>query len=166
VLYSQSFSIRVSSREAYVGPTRGAQGNALKTIVAMPFVLDGALGETVIEAMGVAHRIRFTVDPIRQEPRISHEVSTASVRNGTAVRVRRPESACSILIAARQRFLQILGDFRWLNVVNRNRWTSGAKLHHATQGAQIARPVVDKFAVLFESCVISSATSSLQLVNT
>ena len=35
------FRVRVSSREAYVSPTRGAQGNALKTIVAMPFVLDG-----------------------------------------------------------------------------------------------------------------------------
>jgi hypothetical protein len=31
------FSIRVSSREAYISPTRGAQGNALKTIVAMPW---------------------------------------------------------------------------------------------------------------------------------
>jgi DNA topoisomerase VI subunit B len=30
------YSSRVSSREAYVSPTRGAQGNALKTIVAMP----------------------------------------------------------------------------------------------------------------------------------
>ena len=36
------FSSRVSSREAYVAPDRGAQGNALKTILAMPFVLDGA----------------------------------------------------------------------------------------------------------------------------
>ena len=35
------FSSRTSSREAYVSPTRGAQGNALKTIVAMPFVLSG-----------------------------------------------------------------------------------------------------------------------------
>ena len=37
------FSVRVSSREAYVSPTRGAQGNALKTMVAMPFVLDGKI---------------------------------------------------------------------------------------------------------------------------
>jgi DNA topoisomerase VI subunit B len=29
------YSIRVSSREAYVSPTRGAQGNALKTILPM-----------------------------------------------------------------------------------------------------------------------------------
>ena len=33
------YSIRVSSREAYVSPTRGAQGNALKTILAMGYVL-------------------------------------------------------------------------------------------------------------------------------
>jgi DNA topoisomerase VI subunit B len=44
------YTVRVSSREAYVSPTRGAQGNALKTILAMPFALDGKLGEVVIEA--------------------------------------------------------------------------------------------------------------------
>ena len=33
------YTARVSSREAYVSPTRGAQGNALKTILAMPAVL-------------------------------------------------------------------------------------------------------------------------------
>src|SRR5262245_14988469 len=38
------FSVRVSSREAYIAPDRGAQGNALKTLVAMPFVLDGSAG--------------------------------------------------------------------------------------------------------------------------
>jgi DNA topoisomerase VI subunit B len=34
------FSVRVSSREAYISPCRGAQGNALKTIIAMPFAPD------------------------------------------------------------------------------------------------------------------------------
>jgi len=34
------YNIRVSSREAYVSPTRGAQGNALKTVLAMGYVLD------------------------------------------------------------------------------------------------------------------------------
>jgi DNA topoisomerase VI subunit B len=51
------YTARVSSREAYVSPTRGAQGNALKTILAMPFALDGERGETIIESQGVAHRI-------------------------------------------------------------------------------------------------------------
>ena len=44
------YNIRVSSREAYVAPSRGAQGNALKTILAMPHVLDGDCGRVVIEA--------------------------------------------------------------------------------------------------------------------
>ena len=47
------FSSRVSSREAYVAPDRGAQGNALKTIAAIPFVLDGREGLTQITAQGV-----------------------------------------------------------------------------------------------------------------
>ena len=62
------YSVRVSSREAYVSPTRGAQGNALKTILAMPFALDGGRGETVIQSAGQVHRIVFAVDRIRQEP--------------------------------------------------------------------------------------------------
>src|ERR1700758_2484064 len=71
------YSIRVSSREAYASPTRGAQGNALKTILPMGYVLDerrgeNASGRTIIEAHGVAHHIEFSVDHIRQEPKIRH----------------------------------------------------------------------------------------------
>src|SRR6478672_343176 len=40
------FTVRTSSRAAYVGPSRGQQGHALQTILAMPFVLDGGAGET------------------------------------------------------------------------------------------------------------------------
>jgi hypothetical protein len=38
------FTVRVSSREACVRPTRGAQDNALKTLLAVPFVLNGSAG--------------------------------------------------------------------------------------------------------------------------
>jgi hypothetical protein len=56
------YSTRTSTREAYVSPTRGAQGNALKTILAMAYVLDKGRGEaasgiTVVEAQ--ASRIIF-----------------------------------------------------------------------------------------------------------
>jgi hypothetical protein len=84
----QDYTVRVSSREAYVSPTRGAQGNALSTIIAMPFALDGSAGETLIEAGGVKHCIRFTADPIRQEPRVTCDRGPSSVRNGTRVTVR------------------------------------------------------------------------------
>jgi hypothetical protein len=69
---------RVASREAYVSPTRGAQGDALKTLLAMPFALDGERGETAIESRGIAHRIRFSVDPskplLRSLPREDRDI--------------------------------------------------------------------------------------------
>ena len=54
---------------------RGAQGNALKTILPMAYVGihhgDNAVGETIIEAEGVAHHT-LPVDHIRQEPKTEH----------------------------------------------------------------------------------------------
>ena len=93
------FSARVSSREAYASPTRGAQGNALKTIVAMAFALDGTKGETAIESHATAHRISFKVDQVRQEPKIDHIREGSSVRTGTRITVRWPVCACSKLVA-------------------------------------------------------------------
>jgi hypothetical protein len=109
------FSVRESSREAYVSPTRGAQGNALKTIVAMAFALDGARGETVIESLGARHEITFKVDHIRQEPRIDHLCENSNVKIGTRVTVHWPVCACSKLEEARPHFLQMADDFGWLN---------------------------------------------------
>jgi DNA topoisomerase VI subunit B len=90
------FSSRVSSREAYVAPDRGAQGNALKTILAMPFVLDGQAGRVEICARGLRHQ--------------EHDV-----RIGTSITVAWPESAGSMLADAEQRFLQVADDYTWLN---------------------------------------------------
>ena len=91
------FTVRVSSREAYVSPTRGAQGNALKTIVAMPFVLDGESGRIEIEAHGIHHRIEMSVDRVRQEPVIQHEQDVSQVKVGTVVRVHWPLVSASII---------------------------------------------------------------------
>jgi DNA topoisomerase VI subunit B len=109
------FSVRVSSREAYVSPTRGAQGNALKTIVAIAFALDGARGETVIESRGTRHEITFKVDHIRHEPKVDHVCSSSDVKTGTRVTVRWPVCACSKLDEAKSHFLQMADDFGWLN---------------------------------------------------
>jgi DNA topoisomerase VI subunit B len=89
------FSSRVSSREAYVAPDRGAQGNALKTILAMPFVLDGAAGHVEICAKRLCHQIEFTVDALRQAPVIRHRHEQHDVTNGTSITVAWPESAVS-----------------------------------------------------------------------
>jgi len=109
------FNVRVSDKEAYVSPTRGAQGNALKTIIAMPYVLDGKRGETVIETQGIKHSIRFEVDPIRREPRVTYEPTPGKVKTGTRITVRWPVSASSQLEAAKARFLLFAADFLFLN---------------------------------------------------
>ena len=89
------FTTRTSSREAYVSPTRGAQGNALKTILAMPFVLDGEAGRVGIISRGIRHKITFKIDQIRQQPVIeqARQEVTRHVRNGTSITVAWPVSA-------------------------------------------------------------------------
>ena len=56
------YNVRVSDKAAYRSPTRGAQGNALKTIIGIPYAL-GSREPLVLEAQGVSHRIRPWVDP-------------------------------------------------------------------------------------------------------
>lgn len=110
------YTVRASSREAYVAPDRGAQGNALKTILPMPFVLAGEKGQVDVAASGRKHEIVFSVDPIRQEPVISRQVSEAKkVKTGTVVTVHWPDSACSIIEDAKERFLQIADNYTFLN---------------------------------------------------
>jgi hypothetical protein len=95
------YTIRVSSREAYVSPTRGAQGNALKTILAMGYVLDRevfkegdniteAVGVTIIETRGVKHRIEFRVDHVNTAPKITHSILPSSINTGTKITVKWP----------------------------------------------------------------------------
>ena len=110
------FASRVSSREAYVSPTRGAQGNAWKTLIAIPFVLDGSHGAVEIAAQGKRHRIGFAVDQLRQQPEIGYAVEAdPACKTGTEVKVHWPLLACSKLMSAEARFLQIVDDLTWLN---------------------------------------------------
>jgi DNA topoisomerase VI subunit B len=101
------YSVRVSSREAYVSPTRGAQGNALKTVIAMGFALDGEHGETVIESREIAHEIAFSIDRIWHEPKIIRTCKASPVKTGARITVAWPNSSCSILDEAKARFLQV-----------------------------------------------------------
>jgi hypothetical protein len=117
------YSIRVSSREAYVSPTRGAQGNALKTILPMGYVLNEKLGEeasgeTVIEAYGIAHHIVFEVDHVRQEPKLSRITKPSPVVRGSKITVDLPRwsgYAGGIIEHAKDRFLSLAESYAWLN---------------------------------------------------
>jgi hypothetical protein len=105
------YTSRVSSREAYTSPTRGAQGNAMKCCVAMGYAIDGQRGVTVIESRKVRHEITFRVDQLRQRPVIDHRRTSSLLQKGTRLRV---DLAC-FLDDAEARFLQIADDFAWVN---------------------------------------------------
>jgi DNA topoisomerase VI subunit B len=106
------YTVRVSSREAYCSPTRGAQGNALKTILAMGYVLDrgrgdDAAGMTIIESHGVTHRIEFKVDHISNQPKIVHATSASPIKVGTKLTIHWPPSKI-LEYAANRGFKQLI----------------------------------------------------------
>jgi DNA topoisomerase VI subunit B len=78
-----NFNIRVSSNSIYRSPTRGAQGNAWKTILGIP----GALGGTkpvIIESNGIKHIVRAWADPAGIV-RVEHEQGQSDVSTGCSV---------------------------------------------------------------------------------
>jgi hypothetical protein len=105
-----------------VSPTRGAQGNALKTILAMGYVLDrdeagkeaDAVGVTIIETRGVKHHIKFEVDHISLQPRITHSMASSSIKVGTKITVKWPPRL-NWLDWAEDRFKQLAESYTWFN---------------------------------------------------
>lgn len=81
------FSTRTSDKSAYKSPTRGAQGNAFKTIIGIPHALGG--GSVVIESKGTRYEITATATPAGTID-INREVSSIADRPGTAVYVDMP----------------------------------------------------------------------------
>jgi hypothetical protein len=83
------FNVFVSDKAAYRSPTRGAQGNALKTVFGIPYAL-GCLEPTVVEANGLRQEIRVFKDhsgELRVQP---DETQTGSGPGGTRISVTLP----------------------------------------------------------------------------
>jgi len=84
------FGTRTSDKAAYRSPTRGAQGNALKTVIGLPHAL-GERAPVVIQARGVHHVIRAWLDPAGV-PRIEPSTRMLPTRGGTRVTLVLPDS--------------------------------------------------------------------------
>jgi len=82
------FSVLVSDKSAYRSPTRGAQGNALKTVLGIPYALGGT-GPVAISSQGVRQEITAGIDPAG-EPRIEHVPTEIDAGPGTTVDVTVP----------------------------------------------------------------------------
>jgi DNA topoisomerase VI subunit B len=75
------YSVFVSDKAAYRSPTRGAQGNALKTVIGIPYAL-GSREPIIIEARGVRHVIKPWIDPAG-EVRIDYTTEDIPEEEGT-----------------------------------------------------------------------------------
>jgi hypothetical protein len=82
------FNVLVSDKAAYRSPTRGAQGNALKTVFGIPPAL-GSLEPVVIEARGVRHEVRVWKDPAG-ELLVQCDDTETPARPGTSITVSVP----------------------------------------------------------------------------
>jgi hypothetical protein len=104
---SLDYEVRVSDKAHYVSPTRGQQGNALKSLWAAPYVASGEAGYVEVVTGGMTHRIAVTLDRIGQAPVLRHTTTPDGfVKSGTCITLNWPQIAK--LAGARDlpRFLQ------------------------------------------------------------
>ena len=94
------YSVRVSDKAAYRSPTRGAQGNALKTVIGIPYALGSREPLTIVARGGTKHTISPRIDPAGNV-HIDHEESNGVPWGGGAsvevpVRSRMPEDGAGL----------------------------------------------------------------------
>jgi hypothetical protein len=87
------YSFKTSSNSVYSSPTRGQQGNAFQTVLAMAHALTGNPGVTVLESRGIQHRVTFDIDPISREPRLDHQRTEIVTAPGTKITLTIPITA-------------------------------------------------------------------------
>ena len=81
------YNVRVSDKAAYRSPTRGAQGNALKTVIGIPYALGSRDPLTVVARGGIRHAIRPKVDPAGNVRVGNDESNLSPWSGGTSVDV-------------------------------------------------------------------------------
>lgn len=84
------YGSRTSTKMALRSPLRGAQGNALKTIIGIPVALMRK-GKIVIESRNLKHIITAKLDPAGN-PRINHVIENSSRGEGTSIKLSIPFS--------------------------------------------------------------------------
>ena len=84
-------SERTSTREAYAACDRGAQGNALQVLMALPFGFGLEDAGFTIASQGVEHTIRLRVNRLEQHVDLERSTREAPTRPGTVVAIAWPE---------------------------------------------------------------------------
>ena len=82
------FTVLVSDKARYRGPARGAQGNALKTLLGIPYAL-GITKPVVIESAGIHHELLVSIERTG-DVAVVHDTTECSRTVGTSVTVPLP----------------------------------------------------------------------------
>ena len=82
---------RTSSREAYAAPDRGAQGNALQTIMMLGFGFGRETSGITIESRGVNHQIKLQVNRLAGQIELQRVATEVPAGEGTSVSIAWPE---------------------------------------------------------------------------
>ncbi len=82
---SLDYAVRISDKTGYVSPSRGQQGNALKTLWAAPFVAT-SVGRIAVETSTYHRTVIVTLDRIAQRPKLELiAAESGDVKNGTRI---------------------------------------------------------------------------------
>ena len=84
----KNFDIRVTDKLNYRSPSRGQQGNALKTVLGLPYALGGTQ-PVVISSRGIEHTIYASPDPLG-EVKVKHAKKAVHEATGTTVALTLP----------------------------------------------------------------------------
>jgi len=84
----KNFDIRVTDKLNYRSPSRGQQGNALKTVLGLPYALGGTQ-PVVISSRGIEHTIYASPDPLGQV-KVMHAKKAVHEVTGTTVALTLP----------------------------------------------------------------------------
>jgi hypothetical protein len=87
------YTVRVSDKKYYIAPTRGQLGNALKCVIAAPFVATDDKSVIEVVARGLRHRIEVYADRIAQKPKITHTTTKEPTQIGTIIKIYWPQVA-------------------------------------------------------------------------
>lgn len=83
-----NFAYRTSDKAAYRAPLRGAQGNALKTVLGIPVALGDPRGRLTIEAASVRHDIEIWITPAGEVKHV--HTQTPAATTGTRIEITVP----------------------------------------------------------------------------
>jgi len=138
----QNFATLTSDKAHYRSPTRGAQGNALKTIIGIPHALGVGSEPVIIEGRGVRHTIKPVIDAAGV-PRLPREVEASERTTGTKVTVSLPEDRIELDPFHWGRAFAMFNPYAFIKI---ERFDEGTEAKRGPKVVQFCEPTTESFS--------------------